>query len=168
MATILKSTQREFRENANRIDPFRLFSDISREKQGVNPRQLNFDLRRLDPGQYNCPYHFHRHAEELFMILSGSATLRTPAGLETVDSGDVIFFETGETGAHQLFNHAADPCVYLDIRTFTGFDACEYPDSNKINFLPDEEIFSKDSRANYFDGEENIQDKWKQLENKKE
>jgi uncharacterized cupin superfamily protein len=168
MATILKSSQREFKEDADRIDGFRLFTDISREKKGINPLQLNFDLRQLNPGQYNCPYHFHRYGEELFMIISGSATLRTPTGLETVNSGDVIFFETGETGAHQLFNHTEEPCVYLDIRTFTGFDVCEYPDSNKINFMPMDEIFSRDSQVNYFDGEKNIQDKWKQLKNRDE
>ncbi|MDR1052597.1 MAG: cupin domain-containing protein [Planctomycetaceae bacterium] len=129
---------------------------------------MKFDLRQLNPGQYNCPYHFHQYGEELFMIISGSATLRTPVGLETVSGGDLIFFETSETGAHQLFNHTEEPCVYLDIRTFTGFDVCEYPDSNKINFMPIDEIFSKDSQVNYFDGEENIQDKWKQLKNKEE
>ncbi|MDR1291004.1 MAG: cupin domain-containing protein [Planctomycetaceae bacterium] len=168
MATILKSSQREFKEDTDRIDSFRLFTDISREKKGLKPQQLKFDLRQLNPGQHNCPYHFHRYGEELFMIISGSATLRTPAGLEMVNSGDLIFFETGETGAHQLFNHTEEPCVYLDIRTFTGFDVCEYPDSNKINFMPMDEIFSKDSQVNYFAGEENIQDKWKQLKNKEE
>jgi uncharacterized cupin superfamily protein len=168
MATILKSTEREYKENPNRIDGFRLFSDISREKKGLNPQQLNFDLRQLNPGQYNCPYHFHRYAEELFMIISGSATLRTPAGLETVSSGDLIFFETGETGAHQLFNHTDELCVYLDVRTFIGFDVCEYPDSNKINLMPVDEIFSRDSQVNYFDGEENIRNKWTQLKNREE
>jgi uncharacterized cupin superfamily protein len=102
------------------------------------------------------------------MIISGSATLRTPAGLETVGSGDLIFFETGESGAHQLFNHPEELCVYLDIMTFTGFDVCEYPDSNKINFMPMDEIFGRDSQVNYFDGETQILDKWKQLKNREE
>ena len=97
MATILKSGEREFKENANKIDNFRLFSDISRIKKGIKPQYLNFDLRLLNPGQYCAAYHFHRYAEELFMIISGSATLRTPEGLEVVNSGDLIFFEAGET-----------------------------------------------------------------------
>jgi hypothetical protein len=45
---------------------------------------------------------------------------------------------------------------------------CEYPDSNKVNFMPADEIFNKDSQVNYFDGEEDIQDKWKQLKNREE
>lgn len=168
MATVLKSNEREFKENPNKIDNFRIFSDISRIKKGINPQNLNFDLRQLNPGQYCAAYHFHRYAEELFMIISGSATLRTPKGLEIVNSGDLIFFEKGETGAHQLYNHTEAPCIYLDIRTFIGYDVCEYPDSNKIFLVPSYEIFNKDTQVNYFDGEENIQEKWKQLKNKKE
>ena len=166
MATILKSGEREFREDANKIDNFRLFSDVSRIRKGINPKNLNFDLRQLNPGQYCAAYHFHRYAEELFMILSGAATLRTPEGLEIVEGGDLIFFEMGETGAHQLYNHTTEPCIYLDIRTFIGFDVCEYPDSNKILIVPTFEIFGKDSQRKYFDGEENIREKWEENEKK--
>jgi uncharacterized cupin superfamily protein len=168
MATILKSNQREFREDSGKIDSFRIFSDISRIKKGINPKNLNFDLRQLNPGQYCAAYHFHRYAEELFMIITGSAMLRTPAGLEVVEAGDLTFFEMGETGAHQLYNHTAEPCIYLDIRTFIGYDVCEYPDSNKIFLAPSYEIFNRDAQQDYFDGEENIQDKCKQLKNKEE
>jgi uncharacterized cupin superfamily protein len=161
MATILKSEQREFKEDPNKIDNFRIFSDISIAKAGVKPQNLCFDLRQLNPGQHWAAYHFHRYAEELFMIISGSATLRTPKGLEVVETGDLIFFEKGETGAHQLYNHTEDPCVYLDVRMFIGFDVCEYPDSGKINIMPMDEIFRKDSQVDYFDGEENVRDKWK-------
>ena len=129
MATILKSGKREFKEDPNKIDHFRLFSDLSRNKNGINPQNLNFDLRQLNPDQYSAPFHFHRYAEELFMIVSGSATLRTVNGLEIVNSGDIIFFEMGGTGAHQLYNHTSAPCIYLDIRTFIGFDVAEYPES---------------------------------------
>ncbi|MDR2120463.1 MAG: cupin domain-containing protein [Tannerella sp.] len=168
MATVLKSNQREFKEDRDKIDGFRIFSDVSIAKKGIQPQNLNFDLRQLNPGQYCAAYHFHRYAEELFMIISGSATLRTPKGLEVVEHGDLIFFEKGETGTHQLYNHTAEPCVYLDIRTFIGYDVCEYPDSNKIFLVPSYEIFAKDTQRNYFDGEENVRDKWKEIENERE
>jgi len=45
-------------------------------------------------------FHSHRFAEELFMVLSGSMTLRTLVGLEIITSGDLVFLEMGETGAH--------------------------------------------------------------------
>ncbi len=168
MATVLKSNQREFREEPNKIDPFRIFTDVSRVKQGIKPQNLNFDLRQLHPGQYSGVYHFHRFSEELFVIISGSATLRTTTGLEIVHSGDLIFFELGETGAHQMFNHTTEQCIYLDIRFFIGFDVCEYPDSNKLLIAPTMEVFKKDTQTGYFEGEKDIRDKWKQIEENEE
>jgi len=161
MATILKSEDRNFAENPNKIDGFRIFSDNSRVSNGIVPKNLNFDIRSLNPSQCSAPYHFHRYAEELFMILSGSSTLRTPNGFEIVKTGDIIFFEMGDSGAHQLYNHTDIPCQFLDIRTDIGFDVCEYPDSNKLFIAPTYEIFDKGSMANYFDGEEQIPEKWK-------
>ncbi len=159
MVTILKSEEREFRENANRIDNYRIFTDISRIKKDINPENLNFDLRLLHPEQYSAPYHFHRYAEELFFILSGSVTLRTSNGFELVKSGDLIYFEKGDSGAHQLYNHTIETCIYLDIRTYNGFDIAEYPDSDKILIAPTFEIFRKTSQVSYFDNEPNIKDK---------
>lgn len=168
MATILKRDQRDFKESPNKIDNYRIFTDVSIIQKGLNPENLNFDLRQLNPDEFSAPYHFHRYAEELFMIISGSATLRTPKGLEIVKSGDLIFFEKGQNGAHQLYNHSTETCVYLDIRTYIGYDIAEYPDSDKILLAPSFEIFNKDSRAGYFDGEKNINDIWKQIVNKNE
>ena len=166
MAKILKGVDREFKEDANKIDNFRLFSDISRIKNGINPKYLNFDLRQLNPGQFSAPFHFHRFAEELFMVISGSMTLRTLDKLDKVETGDLIFCETGESGAHQFYNHSTEPCIYLDIRTFIGHDICEYPDSEKLFIAPSFEIFEKKSNVGYFKGEQNILEKWNTLKSK--
>jgi uncharacterized cupin superfamily protein len=165
MATILRCDKRDFQEDPNKIDSFRLYSDISRRKSGITPKNLNFDLRLLNPAQFSAPYHYHRYAEELFMVVSGSMTLRTSTGLEIVTAGDLVFCEMGENGAHQFYNHTEKPCTYLDIRTFIGFDVCEYPDSGKILIAPSFEIFDKESTISYFDGEKNILERWKQIEN---
>ena len=166
MATVLKSEKREFQEDPNKIDNFRLFSDVSRKKNGINSKNLNFDLRLLNPGQLSAPYHFHRFAEELFMVISGSMTLRTPEGFELISSGDLIFFEMGESGAHQFYNHTSETCTYLDIRTYIGYDVCEYPDSDKILIAPSFEIFNKESQSTYFEGEKNILERWNSIRNK--
>jgi uncharacterized cupin superfamily protein len=163
MATILKCDKREFKEDPGKIDNFRLFSDVSRKKNGIQPKNLNFDLRLLNPGQFSAPYHFHRNAEELFLVISGSMTLRTPEGLEIMASGDMVFFEMGETGAHQFYNHCTEPCTYLDVRTFIGMDICDYPDSGKILIAPSLEVFNKESKSDYFKGEENIIKKWNEV-----
>jgi uncharacterized cupin superfamily protein len=123
-------------------------------------RQLDFDIRSLDPDRFSFPYHFHRAAEELFLILSGKATLRTPQGFQKIAAGDLVFFEQGDTGAHQLYNHGEEPCVYLDIRTTVGIDVCEYPDSGKMAILPQLEVFERSSRVRYFQGEEKVKEKW--------
>ncbi len=163
MATIIRKEERDFQPNPGKIDGFRLFTDISRARKGIDPQYLNFDLRWLGPGQYNAPYHFHRYAEELFLILSGSATLRTPAGLETVAEGDLLFFETGESGAHQLYNHTGEPCTYLDMRSYIGHDVCEYPDSDKIILVPGGETFRRSEQHSYFEGETDPDGIWEKL-----
>ena len=163
MATVLKCEKREFQEDPNKIDNFRLFSDVSIKKKGINPKNLNFDLRLLNPGQLSAPYHYHRFAEELFMIIAGSMTLRAPVGFEVVSSGDLIFFEMGESGAHQFYNHTSEPCTYLDVRTYIGYDVCDYPDSDKILLAPSFEILKKESLTTYFEGEKSVLEKWQSI-----
>lgn len=124
-------------------------------------KQLDFNFRSLDPGKYSYPYHFHHEAEEIFVILSGEATLRTPGGFKPVKAGDVIFFETGPEGAHQLYNHSASPCIFIDLRSNPSLDLVEMPDSGKINILPMRERYERESAVDYFKGEENVAEKWK-------
>lgn len=123
-------------------------------------KHLQFDIRSLDSGKFSFPYHFHRAAEELFLILSGEATLRSPEGFQKVSEGDIVFFEEGAKGSHQLYNHNDLPCVYLDVRTTPGIDVTEYPDSGKVNILPERQIFESSSSVDYFKGEENVAAKW--------
>lgn len=128
--------------------------------QLVNSKYLEFYIVSLDPGKFSFPYHFHRASEELFMILSGEATLRTPKGFQKVVQGDIIFFEEGPSSAHQLYNHNDSPCVYLDLRTTCGIDVCEYPDSGKINILPFIEVFESSLKVNYYKGEKDVAKMW--------
>lgn len=123
-------------------------------------KHLHFDIRSLDPDKYSYPYHFHRNAEEMFVILSGKATLRGPDGFVEISCGDIVFFEMGAEGAHQLYNHTEHPCVFLDIRTNPGLDVCEYPDSGKINILPSREIFNAADQVDYYGGEDKVAQKW--------
>jgi len=125
-----------------------------------NSKYLNFDIRSLHPGKFSYPYHFHRNAEELFVILEGEATLRSPEGFSKLEKGDVIFFEEGPSGTHQLYNHGESDCVFLDIRTQANIDVCEYPDSSKINILPALDIFNVSPKVPYYTGEEKVREKW--------
>lgn len=126
-------------------------------------KHLHFSVRRLDPGKYSYPYHFHRNAEEMFVMMSGNAMLRTPDGFKELQPGDTVFFEMGPTGAHQLYNHTTSVCEYLDIRTEAGIDICEYPDSGKVNILPEGTLFEMKDEVDYFKGEENVKDRWPKI-----
>ena len=166
MARVFKNSDIQFKEDPGRIENYKLFTAFPRLSSLTNSKNLVFDLRLLNPGQFSFPYHFHRIAEELIMIISGSMTIRSPKGFEIMSEYDIMFFEMGEEGAHQFYNHSSEPCRYLDIRTFLGMDVAEYPDSGKINILPAMEIFEKESKVSYFKGEELTLEKWNELRGK--
>ena len=161
MIRIFKASEMEFKE-VEPFENFRLQTVMPRLGEQVGSKHMMFDVRQLNPGHYSFPYHFHRNAEELFYIFSGSATLRTPEGFQQVSAGDVVFFGIGKTSAHQLYNHGNEPCVYLDIRTLREIDITEYPDSGKMNIFPEREIFEKPTQVGYFHGEENVEKHWTQ------
>jgi uncharacterized cupin superfamily protein len=126
----------------------------------ANARFLHFDIMILPPDKFSYPYHSHRNAEELFYIIRGKAILRSQEGFTLIRQGDLIHFEPGLGGAHQLYNHTTQDCVYLDIRTKTNVDVCDYPDSDKVNILPDQELYQTSDQVDYFAGEENVRNKW--------
>jgi uncharacterized cupin superfamily protein len=159
MPKIFKQEDIEYNELQSDLKPYSWYSS-PRLSELVKSKDLFFNMRKLDSGTYSYPYHFHRNAEEVLIIIEGSATLRTPKGLEVVNKGDILFFETGETSTHQLYNHTEEPCVYFDLRTNNGFDVAEFPDTNKVVFGPDMEIFEKGEEVDYFKGDENIGETW--------
>jgi uncharacterized cupin superfamily protein len=168
MPKIFHTKDLDFNKKPSRLSEFE-WNVSPRLGQLVDSKYLEFYVVSLDPDKYSFPYHYHRAAEELFMILSGEATLRSPEGFQKVKPGDIIFFEEGPTGAHQLYNHGELPCVYLDLRTTCSIDVCEYPDSGKINVLPFMEVFESSSKVDYYKGEENPASKWPEeiVQNKK-
>jgi len=80
-----------------------------------------------------------------------------------VNKGEIVFFETGESGVHQFFNHSDDPCIYLDIKTTIGIDIVEYPDSGKVNISPYSLIFEKQTQVDYNKGEDNVRKIWDKM-----
>lgn len=163
MPTIIKPQDLEFKSDDSTLEQFDLLTLEPRLSKIVGSKHLVFDIRKLEPGKYSFPYHFHRNAEELVLVLSGSMTMRSPMGLEIIEKGQIAFLELGETSAHQFFNHDSASCIYLDIRTTVGIDVCEYPDSGKINISPFNEIFEKSAQVEYNKGEENVEMVWEKL-----
>ena len=111
----------------------------------------------IPPGKTNFPYHYHTANEEVFYIMSGQGTLRTPEGEKIVSEGDVIVFPANENGAHQLINASDAPLVYLEVKTSTVPEICVQPDSEKVVLVAPPKLFGKtykiDSAVNYLVGE---------------
>ena len=95
------------------------------------------------------------------MVISGSMAVRTMKEFMVVKNGDVLFFEKGETGAHQFYNHTDQLCIYFDVKSIYGLDAVVYPDSGKLMISKYNEVYKMDKRVSYFNDEENIEEKWK-------
>lgn len=159
MSTIFKQSEIELTNNRSAIPHFSWKASPLLE-ESVNSKYLHFDIKSLLPGKFSYPYHFHRNAEELFIILEGEATLRSPDGFKSVSKGDLIFFEEGPSGAHQLYNHSDEPFVFIDVRTKANVDVCEYPDSGKVSILPAMNIFLKSSKVPYYSGEDDVREHW--------
>jgi uncharacterized cupin superfamily protein len=164
MPTVFKPDTLKFEESSNTLKDFKLKTITPRLSEIVKSQQLIFDIRQLDPGMFSFPYHFHRNSEEMMLILSGSFTMRTEKGLKIINTGELVFFEIGETGVHQFYNHSDTPCIYLDIRSNSGYDVTEYPDSGKINYFPYREIYEKKTQVDYNKGEENVREIWDKLD----
>ncbi|MBC8041066.1 MAG: cupin domain-containing protein [Opitutaceae bacterium] len=113
-----------------------------------------FDLqqRRVPPGASVCPLHAHTQQFELFVVLSGTATVRTGDGTKTiVKSGDAFAQPPGT--AHQITNTGTEDFVFFVIADNLPTDSTFYPESNKWQIKPQRKLFRM-TEVDYFDGEE--------------
>jgi uncharacterized cupin superfamily protein len=163
MPTIFKPGQFEFKQGPFNKPPFSLLTLMPNLCKQADARHLVFDIRKLPPGGYSFPYHYHRTAEEVMLIMHGSMTVRSPQGFQIVNEGEVMFCETGETGAHQFFNHTDIPCTYFDVKTFYEMDVVVYPDSGKLLISKFNEVFEHEKQVDYFKNEENVAEKWAKI-----
>jgi uncharacterized cupin superfamily protein len=142
--------------------------DEPREREGFRARRarigrqlgterIGISLWELPPGQKAYPYHFHLAEEEVLIVLAGTPSLRTPAGSQTLSTGDVIRFPTGEQGAHQVWNEDEELVRLLAVSTHGSPDVVIYPDSNKLSAA--ERLPESDGRKHYFRIEDEV-DYW--------
>lgn len=162
--TIKNVKTTEYRDvNLNKIfDPdgnhkdsyeFQIGDVVSPYASGHGKLAVNFYT--LLPGKSNYPYHQHTGIEEVFYVISGTATLKTPKGDIIVSEGDVIVLPPNENGAHKLTNHSNQPFVYLDVDTVDTREVVYYPDTNKVRVMAGniQKSFKIESEVNYLDGE---------------
>ena len=105
----------------------------------------------FDPGNQLWPYHFHVGNEEWIVVVSGTPTLRTPAGERELRAGDVVGFPQGEEGAHTFYNRGSEPVRILFFSTLrSGYPT--YVDSDKV--AAGGRVFRRADAVDYWDGEE--------------
>ena len=100
---------------------------------GIGAKQLGYNVTELPPGKAQCPFHSHRMEEEMFLILEGEGELRFGSERYALRRHDVIACPTGGPEvAHQIINTGTETLRYLSLSINSGFEVCEYPDSNKV------------------------------------
>ena len=89
---------------------------------------LGASLTELLPGSPGYQLHMHYGGEEMFFILSGTPTVRTPKGEEQLSPGDVVYFAEGPDGLHTFSNPTDEPVRLLGISTKRFPDVVAYPE----------------------------------------
>jgi len=132
-----------------------MYSDIVREiGLPIGARKLGYWVTTLQPGARFCPLHGHTREEEMFYVMDGMPTIRTPRGDVRCRRGDFIAFPIGPRGAHQLLNESAAPCTVLLLGATDPDEVCFYPDSKKVMIDGlDGLILRAEPALDYYDGE---------------
>lgn len=120
----------------------------------IGARKLGYWVVTMQPGTRFCPLHSHAREEEMFYIMDGAPTIRTPRGEFACRRGDFIAFPTGPRGAHQLSNNSDAPCTMLLLGMSDLAEVCYYPDSDKVMIdALDGLVLRAHPVLDYFDGE---------------
>ncbi len=112
---------------------------------------FNLELIKVPPGKSACPFHSHALQWEMFVILSGTGTVRAGKSRTKVKTGDVMMHPPGE--AHELINTGRRDLVFYIIADNPPFDAWHYPDSKKWGLRRPRKFFRM-TEVDYHDGEE--------------
>ena len=127
----------------------------ARIREVIGAEKLGGTLVLLGEGESLCPYHYELAEEEWLIVLEGTPTVRTPAGDEVMEAGDIACFPRGPDGAHRISNFAAEPARVIMISERAETAATVYEDSDKIGvFAPDTRLlFRRGDAVDYWEGE---------------
>ncbi|AVK51209.1 cupin [Clostridium sp. MF28] len=103
---------------------------------GSDANQCTVSFIEVPPGNQAFGYHYHEKNEEVFYIISGVGSVRTPDGIKSVKAGDIITFPAGKEGAHVISNASdTENLVYVDFDTHNVPEVVSLPDSNQVMVL---------------------------------
>lgn len=98
----------------------------------LGAKALGASLHELQPGSPGFHLHAHYGMEELFVVLSGTPSLRTGDGEEPLAPGDVVFCPRGIAGLHTFTNPTAEPARVLAVSTAPSPEVVVYPELGKV------------------------------------
>lgn len=101
----------------------------------IGAELLGGSMYELEPGDRLWPYHTHHANEEWMIVLRGRPTLRTPDGEQELQEGDVVCFNRGREGLHQVRNATEASIRVLMLSTLLAPDVVEYADSGKVSVV---------------------------------
>jgi uncharacterized cupin superfamily protein len=124
-------------------------------RERIGAEMLAASLVVLEEGQAVCPYHAELIEEEWLVVLVGTPTVRTPAGEQVLEEGDVLCFPRGPEGAHRIANVASAPARVLIVAERAQLAATVYSDSDKIGIYGRDLrlLFRRSDQRDYWDGE---------------
>ncbi len=96
--------------------------------------RLGISLWEIEPGSTGI-LHYHLANEELLVAMSGTLTLRTPAGTRGMREGELAAFPRGPHGSHAIDNPSDDPIRCLFMSEMRGPDVVVYPELGIVGVL---------------------------------
>jgi len=115
--------------------------DMNAEKMKIRGRflakpsgaeDLGATVYELLPGSTGFHLHAHYAMEEMFVVLSGTPTLRTGQGEERLAPGDFVFCPKGIAGLHTFTNPTDEPARLLAWSTAPAPEVVLYPELGKV------------------------------------
>jgi uncharacterized cupin superfamily protein len=139
-------------------DPDGFHSGMFRFGPQLGAKQTGASVYELPAGEALCPYHYEIGEEEWLLVLSGRPSLRDPDGTHELAPMDMVFFERGPAGAHQVRNDTDETARVLMWSTVVLPTASVYPDSDKIGVWnggdrSDDVIVQRSANVDYWYGE---------------
>jgi uncharacterized cupin superfamily protein len=114
---------------------------MNREDMGVRGRmvarpagakELGGTVYELAPGASGFNLHGHYGNEEMFVVLTGTPTLRTLAGEEQLAAGEVVVCPRGREGVHSIANRSREPALVLAVSTANSPDVVLYAENDTV------------------------------------
>lgn len=120
-------------------------------------KELAVRLFEMQPGQALCPYHYE-YVEEWLMVVSGQVQVRTPAGTEPAQAGDLVCFPAGPEGAHKVTNDTDQPVRIIMFSGTQEPSVAVYPDNGTVGVWTGNDrdkwrFRDAEAHLDYFDGE---------------